>query len=144
MLMQKSKADTWLADEAASPERRDETAKLRRGGCATKKHLGASPHKRLLKEAFFALTLPFGFCETSGDFRPLGQGSPQPVSRQNRGSYFTHHILGLTPPAPTVDPTHIPRGKSFLLRPTCARPAGWLAVSHGARRDNYRDPFSAD
>jgi hypothetical protein len=28
MLMQKSKADTWLADDAASPERRDEAAQL--------------------------------------------------------------------------------------------------------------------
>jgi hypothetical protein len=28
MLMQKSKADTWLADEAASPELMDEAAKL--------------------------------------------------------------------------------------------------------------------
>jgi len=86
---------------------------------------GGTPISVYLRKALLPFLSAFGFCETLGDLRPLGECPGQTLRGENRGADLTRHVLRLTPPASSLDPTRIPRGKSFLPLRSCARPAGW-------------------
>src|SRR5580693_6448764 len=94
----------------------------------------ADPHKRLLKQEPFSL--PFRFCKSLRDLRPIREGVRQSVGGQDCCADLTKHVLRFPPPAPAGHPIHIPRGKAFLLPRSCARRADWSAVSHVTKPGN--------